>query len=305
MGHQRRLVFFLTASFLACPDLSAMDLGRAELDLELDAYYSDLALYVPFTRKAVEEKVEKGEWGTYQDMLRKALIPRYMVLEASINPLPVLGAFIRKQSETFYQRAQWTDNMNVIEAVTAGFEEPYALSLFLGKVIDFDPGKKRLRRSKKGYVGYLASAGNYHLMDSLLIADNWLELEAKIKGDQEIEHRKMSWSFRGGGKFHHHREILDTYYIGIRRSRTDFKKSRFSFLLSSGIDYRVDFDQRTFKPIRHFFLLEKNFPLAKRKWTFSIGIGYLFQGQDKYSGSLAARRRKGESQILIRPNLKF
>lgn len=305
MRRKRLLVLFFAASLPAFPAAPAAAIGKTELDLELDAYYSDLALYVPFTRKAVEEKVERGEWGTYQDMLRKALLPRYMVLEASVNPLPVLGAFIRKQSETFYQRAQWTDNMNVIEAVTAGFEEPYALSLFLGKVIDFDPGKKSLRRSRKGYVGYLASAGNYHLMDSLFIADNWLELEGKIKGDQETDERKMSWSFRGGGKFHNHPEILDTYYIGIRRSRTDFKKSRFSFLLSSGIDYRVDFDRRTFKPIRHYFLLEKNFPLTKRKWTFSIGLGYLFQGQDKYSGSLAARRRKSESQILIRPNLKF
>lgn len=280
-------------------------LGQPELDLELDPYYSALGITVPFSKGAADADAGKSEIHTYRDMLTRALVPRFMVLEVSVNPLPLAGVLIRECAENFYQDMQLSPTLNLVEALTAGFEEPYALALFLGKVIDFDQGKKSLARSKKGYIGYLASAGNYHIMNSLLIPDNWLEAEWKIKGDQKTESRRMSWSFRGGAKFHSNREVLDVYYIGIRRTRTDFAKSKYSFLLSSAIEYRVDFSHKNFKPVSHYVLVEKNFPLSRRKWIFSIGIGYLWKGPDKYSGSLALQRRKNEEQILLRPNLRF
>ena len=67
----------------------------------------------------------------------------------------------------------------------------------------------------------------------------------------------------------------------------------------------MDVDKTTLNPISHYIMLEKNFPVTKRKWAFSLGIGYLWQGQDKYRGVLARERLKGKSQILLRPNLKF
>ena len=280
-------------------------LGLKDVDIELDPYYSDVALTIPFSEGATESDVEQGEMTTYRGMLTRALLPRFLVLEASLNPLPITGVAVRKRARHFYSQAQATPSLNLVDAVTAGFEEPYAFSIFLGKVIDFNPGEQSLRRKKKGYVGYLASAGNYHILESRMIPDNWLEAEAKIKGDQETARRRMSWSFRGGGKFHSNREIADTYYLGIRRNRIDFEKSRYSFLLSSGIEYRVDFDKRSLSPISHYLMLDKNFPLYNGKMTFSIGLGYLWQGLDKYSGALAQGRQRSKSQVLIRPNLKF
>lgn len=262
-------------------------------------------LTVPFSSGAVSAQVESGEMRTYRDMLTRALVPRFVVLEASVNPLPLAGVVIRKNAENLYDRTKVTPSLNLVRAVTAGFEEPYALSLFLGKVVDFAPGAKTLRRRKKGYVGYLASAGNYHIMENLLIPDNWLEVEAKIKGDLMTDARKMSWSFRAGRKFHANREVTGLFYLGLRRDRIDFEKTPLSFLLSSGIEYRADFSSRNFKPIGHFVMLHKNLPVGRRKLAFSLGIGYLWSARDKYSGSLAQRRRSPESQVLLRPNLKF
>ena len=283
----------------------AFALGEPSWDLELDAYYSDVDFTLPFSSGATEAPVEQGEIQTYRDMLERAFVPRFMVLEASLNPLPLTGVMIRRGSEEFYHRSQVSPTLNIIDAATAGFEEPYALSLFLGKVVDFAPGEKTLRRRKRGFMGYLVSYGNYNIMDSLLIPDNWVETEWKVKGDQETEQRKMSWSFRGGRKFHSNREITDSYYVAIRRDRVDYQQTPFSFLLSSGLEYRVDFNSSNLRPLSQYVLLEKNFPTSKHKWTFSLGLGYLWISQDKYTGALALRRQPGQSQLLIRPNVKF
>ena len=131
------------------------------------------------------------------------------------------------------------------------------------------------------------------------------EAEAKVKGDQSTDNRSMKWSFRFGTKRHGNREILDTYYIGMRRDRTDFKKTRWSWLLSTAWEYRIDFDHRDFHPVMYYLMAEKNWPVGKRKWVLSVGAGYLRRDASNYLGGLAVRHGPTEEQFLLRPNLKF
>src|SRR3989338_10090196 len=298
------VVFSVLFSIL-CQSSILFALGKISHGIELDPYYSDVFLDIPFQEGASEGDVEKDEAETYRDMLVKALVPRFLTLEASVNPLPITGVAVRKNAKRFYQNAQVNPSLNLVEAVTADFQEPYALSAFLGKVIDFNPSDKSLKRKKKGYVGLLASVGGDHIMDSLLIADKWLEVEWKVKGDLETEARKMSWSFRVGSKFHEDSEITDVYYLGIRRNRVDYKKTKSSLFFSSGLEYRMGLSRSSLKPISHYLMLDKNFPIPKGRWVFSLGLGYLWRGADKYNGFLVELRRKNETQILIRPNIKF
>jgi len=279
-------------------------LGPADWDLELDPYYSALGVTLPFAEGADSADVEKEELGTYRDMLARGFVPRYLVLEASLNPLPLAGVGIRDAFPGFYEDMQFTRNLNLVKAVTAGFEEPWAGAIFLGKVIDFDRGAKRLGRSRKGYVGYLASAGTHHILENLLIEEGWVELEWKVKGDLETEARKMSWSFRIGAKLHDHPEIENLLYVGLRRNRVDFQKAPWSFLLSSAVEYRMGLRASDLKPMSHFLLIEKNVPIPGKRWTFSVGAGYLWQAEDRYAGNLASKRRVLE-QIVFRPNLRF
>lgn len=295
-------MFALLLLLAAAP---AHALGKTSLDLELDPYYTALGWTVPFEKNSDEVDVEKGELSTYGEMLTRSLVPRFMVIEASVNPLPLAGAAVRDRSESAYQKLQLGDSFNLLESATAGFEEPYALSIFLGKVIDFSKGTKTLGRAQKGYVGYLISGGNYHIMNLLVIPDNWVEAEWKVKGDVHSQGKNMSWSFRGGAKLHDNPDIQNTLYVGIRRDRTDFLPMQWAWLLSTSFEYRLDVSARNFQPLSHFVLLEKNFPARGKKWTFSMGVGYLWIGQDKYSGELALRRRNVDSQFLFRPNLKF
>lgn len=295
--------FLLLLCALLAPPLRALD--KTALELELDAYYTALSLNIPLAKGGGQAQGEQDEIKTYRSMLAKAWIPSFLVLEGSVNPLPVTGLVIRNNARGFYERARVTPSLNLVQAVTAGFEEPYAASLFLGKVVDFSTEKKVVGHKRRGYVGYLASAGNYHILENRAIADNWLEMEWKVKGDQSTERRKMSWSFRGGGKLHSNDDVSDTYYLGIKRDRVDYEKGPFSFLLSSAVDYRMDLGTRDFKALRHRFLIEKNIPLPKKKVTLSLGIGYLWLGGGSYTGALAQNRNRAQSQVLIRPNLKF
>ena len=302
MASPMKRLLLLILALLPTP-LAALD--KSAVELELDAYYTALSLNIPLARHGGQAQGEQDEIKTYRNMLARAWIPSFLVLEGSINPLPVTGLILRNNAPGFYQKSQVTPSLNLVQAVTAGFEEPYAASLFLGKVVDFSTEKKVVGHKRRGYVGYLASAGNYHILENRAIADNWLELEWKVKGDQSTERRKMSWSFRGGGKLHSNADVADTYYLGIKRDRVDYEKGPLSFLLSSAVDYRMDLGTRNLRALRHRFLVEKNIPLPKRKITLSLGIGYLWLGGGSYTGGLAQHRDRAESQILIRPNLKF
>lgn len=282
----------------------AWALGKPETALELDPYYSDVMVTIPFTEGAVERQVEQDEAGTYKAMLTRALVPRYLLLEASVNPLPLAGVGLRSLSEGFYNRFRFSPTLNLIEAGTAGFEEPYALSAFLGKVVNFE-GRETLGHRNIGYVGYLASFGNYHLMESQLFPDNWVEVEAKVKGLFKTDKKSMSWSLRGGAKLHNNQDIADVLYLGVRRDRVDFEKTRWSWLLSAAVSYQADFSRRDLTPLQHSVLVEKNWPLKKGRMTLSMGAGYLWRGAGKYSGTVAQHRSLDKSQILLRPNLKF
>jgi len=303
--HAGRMESLVLAGVLLLAAGPAAALGKPSVDLELDAYYTPISMTLPFVAGADERDVEKAEFKTYRDMFARALVPRFLVLEASVNPLPLAGVLIREHARSFYDDTQFAPSTNLVKSLTAGFDEPWALTAFLGKVIDYSGGRKVLGHRQRGYVGYLVSYGDYHILLNQLIPDHWVEAEAKVKGDQTTDNRRMKWSFRFGTKRHGNREILDTYYLGLRRDRTDFKKTSWSWLLSTALEYRIDFDHHDFRPVMHFLMAEKNWPVGKRKLVLSVGAGYLRRDAGNYLGGLAARHGPTEEQFLLRPNIKF
>ncbi|MFC1522985.1 hypothetical protein ACFL6Y_11310 [Elusimicrobiota bacterium] len=294
---------FLLFTFHFSPFLFASE-SNISLDLELDAYYSDVALYVPLTEKKITRAIREDELNAYRRLMSSSLIPQFLVVEGSINPLPCTGVLIRKHAPGFYDNADYSDGQNLIRAITTHFNEPYALALFLGNVVDYSPGKKELGRSSKGYIGYLFAGGNYHIQDSALVYDNWVEFEWKVKGDQRFDDRKLSWSFRVGSKFHDNSEITDRVYTALRRSRVDYKDTR-SWLRNSGVEYVASFDKKKFRSVSHKLLFDKKFPRPGKKIVFIFKAGYIWKGKRFYSGKLAQERISGTSQIVIQPNIEF
>ena len=275
------------------------------VEVELDPYYTSVGLYRSLTGKPIQHMGAAPETDIYKELIKNFYKPRTLVLEASINPLPYAGALTRKHQPAFYNALQLTSNLNVVEAATAGFEEPWALSVFFGNVITFDSINKSFKGKRTGYSGILINTGNFHIKNNILLRDNWLELEGKLKGEQYLADRTLRWSFRGGLKAHENKFIADSFHLGFRPSRTDFANSQNFWLNNSGFEYVADFSQKKFEPLRHLFLVEKKFSVGKRS-VFNLGAGFVWTSNKKYSGPLADKEAAHNSfQFILRPNLEF
>ncbi len=273
-------------------------------DYDLDPYYSSVYLIFNLTSSPIPNLGDKNEWEIYRYLFLNSYKPRNFIVEASINPLPLTGVALRHYEPDIYHGSEVYD-MNMVEAIVADFEEPYALSFFLGNVVSFEKKGQETLSGNKGYSGYLFSAGNYHIKDSELIPDFWYETEAKIKGERSVNDQSLSWSFRLGAKVHEHPEIKDVIYISFRRSSLDYKAPVISFIFNSGFEYTFSMDYRTADPIRHYFTIDKKYPMCC--YAFRLRLGVLWESYKKYTGSLAEDNpyKKNEWQFVIQPNITF
>lgn len=274
-----------------------------ELEYQLDAYYAAVDYYLGLTRRPIPHYEFKSEADIYKRLIFSSPVPRFMLLEASVNPLPLLGVWTRRQAPHFYRGMQAGES-NLVRSVTTGFEEPWAASVFLGQIVDFKPTKKRRYAEGRGHVGYLVSAGNYHIKDNDMVKDDWVEAEWKVKGDRIFPDMKLHWSFRVGAKSHANREVADVYYVGIRRSRTDYRVRRLSWINNSGVMYKFDFRRSNLAAVQHHLVVDKKFPLGKGRLVPSLSLGFIRREKDKYSGSLRDRDPRS-FEFLFQPNLEF
>jgi hypothetical protein len=280
---------------------SASAMAEASVEYELDPYYSNIGLYVPLTEEDIETVTLKNERQIYTKLLRDAVTPRFFLIEASVNPLPVLGTWIKKHEPFIYDDFDVADDLNLIEALTEGFEEPYALSFFLGNVIQFKLQEEdEAAAVNKGYSGFLISIGDRHITNNTQISDDWYEIEWKLKGDRRIGPIYHSWSFRIGVKTHSNPEIADSHYLGIRRELFNRNLRSYRFLQNTGIDVRADFSAQDSSLVQGQLFVEKQWP--GDKGIFSFGIG-LKRTVSKYSGSLEDSNH--ETRLILRPAFKF
>lgn len=281
------------------------DNQRVFLEYELDPYYSNVYLLINFADNDIPDMGSSNEFDIYSYLLKSSLRPRNMVLEVSVNPLPVTGAAVKYYQEDFYDQMSVTESLNLVKAVTLGFEEPYAFSLFLGNVVRFTEKGHEEKYSNKGYTGYLLSVGQFHLKDNELIRDNWYEIEAKIKGERAFESRKLFWSFRTGFKIHGNENIRDISYLSVKRSNLDFNAPFWSVLKNSGFEYTFDYDFKNFNAISHYFVIDKKLPLVYAGLVLQVGV--LWESNRKYSGDLARQGNLNgdDLQFMIQPNIAF
>lgn len=273
------------------------------LDYELDAYYSNVGLYIGLDEEAIPDAGDKSELEIYGSLMREWYRPRVVVLEASVNPMPIAGVMIKKNARRGYDNLQASENLNLVQVVTAGFNDPYAISLFLGNVVTFSEAGERDSQNK-GYMGFLLSAGEYHIRNNELIEDQWVEVEWKIKGDRDFSDHRLSWSFRLGGRFHGSDVITDTWFVSLRRGKVDFTGGE-SWLDNAAFEYTVDFSQETGDPIRHFLIAEKNFPKREKGYAFALGAGFVWDSYQMYQDDSFERADENRLQFMLRPNFIF
>ena len=282
----------------------SIPLGRADLDWEADLYYSNVSLNIPLTTTPIQSLSGQPELEIYSRLFLDSLVPRYLLIEVAVMPLPLTGVALKKVSPDFYSAADIGSDQNLIQWITAGFEEPYAASVFFGTMARFSrEGEARLS-SNKGYMGYLLSYSNQHIRNNVLVHDHSLEAEWKMKGERSFREEKLSWSFRFGAKLHGNPAIADTLYAGFRRSDLDFRANPIDFLKNSTIDMRWDIGIGDGELLRQEYVLGKKFPIKSWGVAIKLDAGVIWEAAERYRGGL--REGSGNNlTVLLRPNLIF
>ena len=288
--------------FVPCAG-AATGAASFETDWELDPYYSNVGFFFPLTDAPIPDLATQSEGAIYRHLLLNSWPPRYVLLELSVNPLPILGVYLKKHQRSLYDQGD-IGSFNLIESVTAGFQEPYAVTLFCGNVATFVRRGEAREETNKGYMGYLLSVGRKHIKNNVLLDDSWLEAEWKLKGDRDFDGLSHHWSFRVGAKLHANTGIADSVYLGFRRSLLDFRGPFLSFLENSDIDLKSDFALDDGRFLGQEVVVGKKFPLRGRKLALSLDFGFIWQSASRY----APRYRTSDDRsftAVLRPNLEF
>lgn len=293
------------ASLSIAPASAVQGEEESSWHLELDAYYANVNFDFPLAETTVPNLGETSEFEIYRYLLKNSFLPRCVNLELSAYPMPLLGVFLRSNYPDAYESAAG-DDVNPIEALTAGFREPYALSLFFGNIADFVKSGEAHREGNRAYIGYLFSVGDHHIRHNQLIDDHWLEIEWKLKGDRNFKEEKISWSFRVGSRLHENTEIADTLYLGVRRSNLDYHSEVLSWSKNSSVSLMTEIGAEHLDFQRQELIFGKKFPLKSKNVALTLDFGGIWQIEKRiYSGRLAADNDVHNFIFVIRPNLIF
>lgn len=300
------------ASTPAGPDAAATSplapAARPQWLWELDPYYSSAGIELPLTDAPLPDGGRLPERDVYLQLLRDAFRPRLLLLEASVYPLPILGTWYKRNHREAYDDfavgSAGSNELNLIDGVTAGFQEPWAVSAFVGNGMQFTrPGETASARNR-GYMGYLLSYGSRHIHQNVLISDRWWEFEWKLKGEREFREEELSWSFRLGMKNHGHPEIADVAYLGLRRSNLNYESVWLSLLNNSDLELLTELDLHSGRYLRQEAIVGRKLPLRRWRVALALDIGVIYEDREKYTGSLADPEADTLT-FVVRPHLRF
>lgn len=277
----------------------AQERSKPEVLTEFGAYYSSIGLYVPLSDDPFPDGGRLEEADVYRQLFERSWRPNVVAFEASVYPMPILGVWLRKDHPTFYDLSP-----SLFQAVTAGFQEPWAVSAFFGSQMKFTRPDEGERGSNRAHFGYLVSAGTKHIKSNVLIADDWLEAEWKMKGERVFKEDRLDWSFRAGGRYNGNRDIADTLHLGIRRSNLDFKAPFLSWLDNSRLDLLTELAVDGLTLLRQEVIFGKRYPLESRLYALELDFGLIYERASKYSGELSPLAKTAVT-VVFRPNIIF
>jgi hypothetical protein len=279
--------------------------SKTELVFEADPYYTNIDFNVPLTSKPIPTITSDSESVIYSELIKGSLIPRYMVLEASVYPMPWLSSYVKSHSPNLYRQAEiGRSGLNLLESATVGFQEPWAVSAFFGNVAKLNRPKEQRPGNNYGYTGYLISAGSKHIKNNVLVSDDWYEFEWKIKGNINYADEKLAWSFRVGGRFNTNKNVNDVTYINLHRSNLDLRYPILAWLENANYDLRMHFLQTGAKMVRLELIAGKKMPLQGWRYTPTLDIGVVWSSPNEYSGALKDMRGN-TTTLVFRPSVEF
>lgn len=282
--------------------------ARTEFLWELDPYYSSLGIEIPLTQAPLPDGHRLREAQVYRQLFRESLRPRLLMLEASVYPLPAAGTWLKSNHPDVYDDfdiGEVGDNrLNMLDGITAGFQEPWAVSAFVGSAMAFTRRGEAADTRNRAYMGYLLSAGKKHIRNNRLIDDDWWEVEWKLKGERQDNGETLSWSFRTGVKNHGNAYIADVAFVGLRRNNLAPDGPLAGLLTNSNIDLLTEVDRRTFRFLRQEVTVGKKLPMKRLGVALALDIGFIYENSAKYWGPLVDPDAD-EFTLVFRPNIEF
>ncbi len=286
--------------------------------LSLDLYESYLSLHIDLRKQqSMQIGLGESEKKLYSIFLQNILTPGFLLLETTSYPLAHISTWLEKSHENLYQRFNYNEQ-NLLATLSAGPEEPYALSFFLGEIAPlWDSQKDTATTSKKQVgsiiTGQLISLGDKHLEYNQLFPDWWLEYKWKIKGQRKTKNDFINFHFQFGFKLHENKNFYRFLLFGLSRERYNKYFYRFSLIENTGFDLLIEIPlEKTNQDdiLKKYFIktlgsVEKSFPLP---WTNKvlpqIQIGVLwYQSKNILPDSNPPSR--DTFQIFVKPNVKF
>lgn len=292
------LVLVLSTLYLHSDDL-------VDFDYELDAYYTNVSAFISLDKDAnITNATKYSEAQIYQELAQNMLHPNIFLVEAAINPMGLAGIYTRDKHEAFYNDA-YVNQINVVRALTAGFEEPTSLSFFVGRMMVFKNKESDHIGKNRAYMGTLLSVGDHVIKDNILYKDYWYNVEFKLKGTRALDLSDLDWSFRAGATMHSNKNVADTVYIGARRSSLDFTQPTLSLIYNSDFNTMLAFTNDTLQLTEGRITIGKSFPVTwPAKVSVGLEIGYLYYSQEKYRGILKEEGIQNH-QLIFHPNVKW
>lgn len=298
---KKKLSFFLVHLFFIS-SLQAQDL--IEYDYELDLYYTNVSAYIDLDRdKNITNGSKLSETQLYRKLFANSFSPNIFLVEFAAHPMNYIGMEYRKKNEELYTYEN-RQNFNIVKTMTAGFEEPYSVSFFLGRMMVFKKAHTDRIGNNRAYMGYLFTIGDRTIKDNQAYPDKWLAFEIKLKGTRDKKSTDLDWSFRLGTRIHQKDEFVDTIYVGARRKRIDYNKSMFSFVNNTAYTITLAACASTFELTEAEMIIDKFYPTGNDSLSVGFGIGYLYTSDNKYQGILRDDAVDNH-QIIFRPNVKY
>ncbi|MCW9027123.1 MAG: hypothetical protein OQJ77_07370, partial [Thiovulaceae bacterium] len=148
-----------------------------EYDYELDIYYSNVSMFLDLdSDRNITNGNSMSEREIYSQLFYKTLQPNIFLIEASVHPMNIAGTYFRNNHEYDYKNTT-VSNFNMVKALTAGFEEPYSITFFLGRMMVFSKNNGERVGKNRAYVGYMFTVGDKSIKDNQEHNDIWGNFE--------------------------------------------------------------------------------------------------------------------------------
>ena len=248
------------------------------------------------------------EIGIYKKLGQQIFFPSYLLFQTTAYPLSALSSYLETDHINYFDKFQLFNDINILRSIGAGFEEPYAFSIFLGNILFlayYDSSQIKRRQSGSALAGFLITTGRHQIYNNIYIYDEWYQFELMLIGNlNEPLTRRISWNFRIGARFHENRLLRNMFTLSIERSHTDWRKTGWSFVKNSVFKYQGLFPMPSTNDktpsATQLFLYGKKFPLNlfDRKVFFILSLGLRWEWVRFYNHDLKEFNNDPSSQLI-------